>query len=104
MGDLISRSALIKRIKKFEEEVHQISECYVSEDEILEVLDYVEILIDEQPTVEAEPVVHCKDCKHWGMGVAGETDHVKCCEYGEYMVGANGYCVYGAKMDGGCKE
>ena len=40
-------------------------------------------------------IVHCKDCKHWGTGVAGETEYVKCCEYGGYMVGANGYCVYG---------
>lgn len=51
--------------------------------------------IAEQPTVEAVPVVHCKNCKHWGTGVAGETEHVKCCEYGKYMVGENGYCVYG---------
>ena len=42
-------------------------------------------------------IVHCKDCKHWGTGVAGETENVKCCEYGKYMVGANGYCVYGEK-------
>ena len=42
-------------------------------------------------------IVHCKDCKHWGTGVAGETENVKCCEYGKYMVGENGYCVYGEK-------
>jgi hypothetical protein len=60
----------------------------------------IDYLVNSLPTVEAEPVVHCKDCRHWGMGVSGETDHVKCCEYGEYMVGMNGYCVYGAKKDG----
>ena len=42
-------------------------------------------------------IVHCKDCIHWGTGIAGETENVKCCEYGKYMVGANGYCVYGEK-------
>ena len=42
-------------------------------------------------------IVHCKDCKHWGTGVAGETENVKCCEYGKYMVGANGYCCYAEK-------
>ena len=42
-------------------------------------------------------IVHCKDCKHWGTGVAGETENIKCCEYGRYMVGMNGYCVYGEK-------
>ena len=47
-------------------------------------------------------IVHCKDCKHWGTGVPGETANVKCCEYGKYMVGANGYCVYGEKKE--CAE
>ena len=51
--------------------------------------------IDAQPTVDAVPVVRCKNCTRWGTGVAGETEHVKCCEFGRYMVGENGYCVYG---------
>lgn len=42
-------------------------------------------------------VVRCKNCKHWGMGIAGETDRIKCCMYARYMVGENGYCVYGEK-------
>ena len=42
-------------------------------------------------------VIHCKDCIHWGTGVPGETENIKCCEYGKYMVGENGYCVYGEK-------
>lgn len=41
--------------------------------------------------------VHCKECKHWADGVAGCTDHVKCCKIGFYMVGENGYCVYGER-------
>ena len=47
-------------------------------------------------------IVHCKDCKHWGTDIAGETENVKCCEYGKYMVGENGYCVYGEKKE--CAE
>jgi hypothetical protein len=43
--------------------------------------------------------VRCKDCKHWSDGVAGCTDHVKCCKIGFYMVGENGYCVYGERKD-----
>ena len=43
-------------------------------------------------------IIHCKDCKHWGFEfMGGETDHVKCCYFGHYMVGENGYCVYGEK-------
>ena len=55
----------------------------------------VEFEVDALPTFDAVPVVRCKNCKHWGTGAPGETEHVKCCEYGRYMVGESGYCVYG---------
>ena len=44
-------------------------------------------------------MVHCKDCKYWADGVTGCTDHAKCCKIGFYMVGENGYCVYGERKD-----
>ena len=44
-----------------------------------------------------QDLVRCKECKHWSDGVAGCTDHVKCCKIGFYMVGENGYCVYGER-------
>lgn len=55
--------------------------------------------VDEQPTIDAVLVVRCKDCKRWGTGFYGETDRIKCCVYARYMVGKNGYCVYGEKKD-----
>ena len=60
------------------------------------VIDVLEIAneLKEHKTLN---IVHCKDCKHWGTGIAGETENVKCCEYGKYMIGANGYCVFGEK-------
>lgn len=58
----------------------------------------VKRVVAQQPTVEAVPVVRCKKCEHWGTGVTGETEHVKCCEYAKYMVGEDGYCCYGADM------
>ena len=60
---------------------------------VIDVLEIAEKL-KEHKTLN---IVHCKDCKHWGTGVAGETENVKCCEYGKYMVGENGYCCYGEK-------
>lgn len=33
----------------------------------------------EQPTIDAEIVVRCKQCMHWGTGIHGETEHVKQC-------------------------
>lgn len=62
-------------------------------------INAVEMVLDDTPTIDAEPVVRCKDCKHWGTGYGGETDYAKTCEFAGWMVGANGYCVYGEKMD-----
>ena len=60
---------------------------------VIDVLEIAEKL-KEHKTLN---IVHCKDCIHWGTGIAGETENVKCCEYGRYMVGENGYCCYGEK-------
>ena len=51
--------------------------------------------IADAPTVDAVPVVRCRDCKHWPKDVPGCTDFVGRCELANYMVGATGYCVYG---------
>ena len=48
-------------------------------------------------------LVYCKECKHWSDGVHGCTDHVKCCKIGFYMVGENGYCVFGERKGNGNK-
>lgn len=44
-------------------------------------------------------ICHCKECIHWANGVPGCTEHVKFCNIGKYMVGENGYCVYGEKKN-----
>lgn len=53
--------------------------------------------IETSPTIDAVEVVRCKDCKRWGTGYGGETEHIKVCEFANYMVGENGYCVYGER-------
>ena len=54
--------------------------------------------IRNQPTIDAVEVVRCKDCKNWKhLDHLGCTDFVKLCKWGGYMVGANGYCVYGER-------
>ena len=53
----------------------------------------------EAPTVDAVEVVRCKECKFWSDGIAGCTDRVKLCKIGFYMVGENGYCVFGERRE-----
>lgn len=61
--------------------------------------------IEQAPTVDAVPVVRCRECAHWKHKEnVGCTDFVKVCEYGRYMVGANGYCVYGERKEGADNE
>lgn len=60
---------------------------------------YFRSFLAKQPKADAVEVVRCKDCKHWSDGVAGCTDHVKCCKIGYYFVGENGYCVYGERKE-----
>lgn len=55
--------------------------------------------LDNATTIDAVPVVRCKDCRHWGTGFAGETDRIKECQFAGYMVGENGYCVYAEEKD-----
>lgn len=44
-------------------------------------------------------IVHCKECKHWVSDVTGCTENVKRCEFANWMVGENGFCVYGERCD-----
>ena len=90
MSDLISRSVLIEEI------VEDANTRLLGFDGGVSLGDMKE-WVELQPTVDAVPVVRCKDCKHWGCGLPMETDHAKCCSVGGYMVGENGYCCYGEK-------
>lgn len=97
MSDLISRSKLLEKVKaQLQDALHgaEVTGQTRFKQKATDCKNFID-LIEHEPTVEAVPVVRCKNCEHWGTGVAGETEHVKCCEYAKYMVGENGYCVYG---------
>ena len=55
---LIDANALKKAIR---------SESWVKRSVVNLTLQYIGIIIDEQPTVDAVEVVRCKDCKHGGI-------------------------------------
>ena len=78
MSDLISRSALIESL---------VNSGVADSAEDGWVHSFVLSLIEHQPTVEAKPVVHCKDC-----------DMLQDCKFGQYL-GLEGYCSRGEKHD-----
>ena len=56
--------------------------------------------VSDAPTVDAVEVVRCKDCKHWKhIAHVGCSDFAKVCMLANYMIGANGYCLYGERKD-----
>lgn len=56
--------------------------------------DKIASVIDNMPTINAEPVVRCKDCKYHQY-FSGEIF----CSQLLLRVEKNHYCSYGAKMD-----
>ena len=55
--------------------------------------------IKNAPTVDAVEVVRCKDCRKISPSVTPVKDAVWCREFRAYMP-CDGFCSYGAKMDG----
>ncbi len=65
--------------------------------------EWIERFIDAQPTVEAEPITRCKDCKNYKLFTEVYVGKAYCEEYGGFIT-ENDYCSRGAKMDGEGKE
>ena len=93
MNDLISRSALLEKVQfRLPIDNHNaevISGC----------VDITRRLIEEAPTIEAEPVVRCCECKR-----RYDADECPMCflidgVYHEYTNG-NGYCDRGERRNG----
>ena len=59
--------------------------------------------IEEAPTIEAEHVVRCKECKHWkpSGSKAGNSfsdmEYIGGCEFTKYCRRESDFCSYGEK-------
>lgn len=58
-------------------------------------IEDVQEWLDDQPTIDAEPVVRCKDCKHRCPESATSVHH---CTLSGIQTEDDDYCSYGAKM------
>lgn len=84
MTDLIDRAELIKSLNKVAMEHHESHVPMVEAD--------FRKLIHDAETVDAQPVVRCKECKYWHpemefCGMWGEVPELL----------ANGYCNFGER-------
>ena len=62
--------------------------------------------IEEAPTIEAEHVVRCKECKHWkpSGSKAGNSfsdmEYIGGCEFTNYCRRESDFCSYGERKEG----
>ena len=62
--------------------------------------------IEEAPTIEAEHVVRCKECKHWkpSGSKAGNSfsdmEYIGGCEFANYCRRESDFCSYGERKEG----
>lgn len=60
--------------------------------------------LDDAPTVDAVPVVRCKDCKHWKTAEGVKlSKRLKCCTYHighKYVRCDEDFCSRGERKDG----
>lgn len=89
MNDLINRRVAIKAIADLENCYNGYSDTYDK--------SYIIGVLEEQPTVDAVPVIRCKDCKHWQC----DDSESYCDELGIFDTDMNSYCSYGKRKDNG---
>lgn len=54
----------------------------------------------ERHFVNWEPVIRCKDCKHW----YNDGDAITWCNLSKWACGGNGFCLYAERKDDECME
>lgn len=93
MSDLISRNALIRRFAYYHAHSYGKAE-YAYGVAVEEAL--------KAPTIDAVPVVRCRECKESEPLSVLDTDCLYCGVW-DTAVHFNGYCYHGARMDGGAE-
>lgn len=72
MSDLISRDEITTEIEKINCVDYGSLDSYEAHSAVRYCLLDIQRLIDDAPTVDAIPVVHCKDCRFLGIKGLGD--------------------------------
>ena len=82
-----------------------LTDPYFQDESIPEMALFVEA-VEDSPTIDAVPVVRCKDCKLWKKGNFMAGDTIEKMEYGGYCPNSrfsryeSDFCSYGERKDG----
>lgn len=67
---------------------------------------YAKSFIDDAPTIDAVPVVRCRECKHWkqtgskGGNSISDMEYIGGCEFSKYLRRESDFCSYGERKEG----
>ena len=92
MNDLISRQTAIKAVHD------AFDECLVWDESGECTANEVERILDELPTIDAVPVVRCRDCVHFAM-FKNSVKKVGICKIGYGYCIENDFCSFGERKD-----
>lgn len=53
--------------------------------------------IREAPTIDAVPVIRCKDCKYWENSSTDTTEHI--CHWGKFRKSADAFCSWAERKE-----
>lgn len=63
-------------------------------------------MIEKAPTIDAVPVVRCRECKHWkpsgskaGNSIS-DMEYIGGCEFSKYCRRESDFCSYGERKEG----
>ena len=117
MKRLIDADALMKEFEiRQKRQINEYCDCFLNDAQNLSTEWYcVEDIVEAAPTIEAEPVTHCKDCKSFKEYTPEFKESAECVEGADgdcflRLVHSDGnpqfsavreddYCSLGAKMD-----
>lgn len=99
-NDLISRSALLKEFeKRQEQQTNKYCDCFLNDAQELSTEWWcVEDAVQAAPTIDAVPVVRCKECKFCEKFPIS----VYCIMWNSFTK-RDGFCHKGEKLDGGAE-
>lgn len=81
--------------EKLREEYLGMPNCYNGFSDTYDKAMIVD-MVDEQPTIDAVPVVRCKDCKYW------RDDDCKNDNHGYCPISENDFCSRGVRKETRC--
>ena len=68
-------------------------------DDISQTRNEIVEFIKKRPTIEAEPIVRCKECIYWKSG-ENECDKWEHCILHNICIGPYSFCSYGDRKEG----